>query len=98
MKTNAALQHDVLDELMWEPSLEASEIGVVVKDGIVTLSGQVENCTLKAVAENAAKRVDGVRMVILVIQIKPPDNHPIAAPIAQVILNTFAWHNGIPLD
>jgi hypothetical protein len=42
--------------------------------------------------------VDGVRMVILVIQIKSLDEHPDDIPIAHVILNTFAWHNGIPLD
>ena len=41
MKTDSELQRDVLDELKWEPSVNAAHIGVSVKDGIVTLSGHV---------------------------------------------------------
>jgi osmotically-inducible protein OsmY len=42
MKTDAELQRDVMDELEWEPSIKAAEIGVGVKDGVVTLSGYVD--------------------------------------------------------
>jgi BON domain len=41
MKTDSELQRDVLDELKWEPSINAAHIGVSVNDGIVTLSGHV---------------------------------------------------------
>lgn len=41
MKTDIQIQKDVMEELKWDPSLNAAEIGVTVKNGIVTLSGQV---------------------------------------------------------
>ena len=43
MKTDAQLQQDVMDELKWEPTIHAAEIGVAVKDGVVTLSGNVDS-------------------------------------------------------
>ena len=43
MKTDMELQRDVLEEIVWEPSLAAPEIGVTVHDGVVTLTGNVEN-------------------------------------------------------
>ena len=43
MKSDSKLQHDVMEELRWEPFLNASAIGVAVKNGIVTLSGQVDS-------------------------------------------------------
>ena len=43
MKTDSELQRDVLDELKWEPSVEAAHIGVSVKDGVVTLNGHVSS-------------------------------------------------------
>src|SRR5579859_3428688 len=55
------LQQDVLDELDFEPSIEAAHIGVSVKDGIVTLTGHVPNYAQKLIAEAAVKRVHGVR-------------------------------------
>ena len=41
MKTDSELQRDVLDELKWEPSVDAAHLGVAVKDGIITLTGHV---------------------------------------------------------
>jgi osmotically-inducible protein OsmY len=43
MKTNENLQKDVQDAIKWEPLLHAAEIGVIVKDGVVTLTGTVDN-------------------------------------------------------
>ena len=47
MKNNAELQKDVQDALKWEPLLHAAEIGVIVKDGIVTLNGEVDSYAKK---------------------------------------------------
>ncbi len=55
MKTNEELQKDVQDAMKWEPLLHAAEIGVSVKDGVVTLSGTVDNFFKKTEADNAAK-------------------------------------------
>lgn len=57
MKTDGQLQQDVMEELKWEPAVEASTIGVEAKDGVVTLAGHVETYAQKWAAERAAQRV-----------------------------------------
>jgi len=64
MKSNEQLQKDVMDALKWEPQLHAAEIGVIVHDGIVTLTGTVDNYTKKLAAEAAAKDVAGVKAIV----------------------------------
>ena len=64
MKSDAQLQKDVLDELRFEPSVEAANIGVIVNDQIVTLSGTVQTFAEKLAAESVAKRVSGTKGVV----------------------------------
>ena len=61
MKTDAQVQSDVMAELKWEPSVNATRIGVEVHDGVVTLAGQVGSYAEKLDAERAAQRVAGVK-------------------------------------
>lgn len=61
--TDNDIQQAVLDEFVWDPEVEAADIGVEVDDGVVTLTGTVETYTEKVAAENAAQRVDGVRAI-----------------------------------
>lgn len=70
MKSNAQLQKDVQDAIKWEPLLKAAEIGVTAKEGIVTLTGTVDSFSKKREAEDAAKRVVGVRAVAEEIKIQ----------------------------
>jgi len=70
MKNNSDLQKDVQDAIKWEPLLHAAEIGVTAKDGIVTLTGTVDNYSKKKEAENAAKSVMGARVVVEKIEVK----------------------------
>jgi osmotically-inducible protein OsmY len=70
MKTDSELQTHVIAELKWEPLLRAAEIGVSVKDGIVTLTGTVDSYAKKLQAEDAVKRVAGVKAVVEKIDIK----------------------------
>ncbi len=70
MKTNEELQKDVLEAISWEPLLNAAEIGVIVKDGVVTLTGVVDSYAKKEEAENAAKSVTGVKVVVEKIDVK----------------------------
>ena len=70
MKTNEELQKDVQNAIKWEPLLHAAEIGVTVKDGVVTLTGIVDGYFKKKEAENAAKNVSGVKAVVEDIEIK----------------------------
>jgi osmotically-inducible protein OsmY len=70
MKTNADLQKDVQDAIKWEPLLNAAEIGVIARDGVVTLTGTVDSYAKKIEAETAAKSVVGVQAVAEKIEIK----------------------------
>ena len=70
MKTNEELQKDVLEAINWEPLLNASEIGVIVNDGVVTLTGIVDSYAKKEEAENAVKSVTGVKVVVEKIDVR----------------------------
>ena len=63
MDINGELRRKVIEELEWDPSIDASRIGVAVKDGIVTLTGTILSYWDKQNAEYAAKRVAGVKAV-----------------------------------
>jgi osmotically-inducible protein OsmY len=78
MKTNEALQKDVQDALKFEPLLHSTEIGVIVKDGIVTLTGTVDSYAKKLEAEHAAKSVAGVRAVADEIAVHIGDWEPVS--------------------
>ena len=69
MKNDAQIQTDVQNQLKWEPQLNAAEIGVAVKNGIVTLSGIVDTYPKKMTAERVTKNVIGVKAVALDIQV-----------------------------
>jgi osmotically-inducible protein OsmY len=70
MKTDKALKDDVQDELTWEPRVNATHIGVTVKEGVVTLSGHVPSFAEKYAAEKAAKRVYGVKAIADELDVK----------------------------
>ncbi|MFT6333503.1 MAG: osmotically-inducible protein OsmY [Saprospiraceae bacterium] len=63
MKSNSELQKDVQNAIKWEPTMQAAEIGVTAKDGVITLSGTVDSYSKKIHAENASKNVRGVKEV-----------------------------------
>ena len=71
MKSDMQLQSDVLDELTWDPAVNAAQIRVEVKDGLVTLAGCVESFAEKWAADSAAKRVSGVKALALEIRVEP---------------------------
>ena len=72
MKTDSDIKRDVEDELKWDPDIDATDIGVAVKDGVVTLSGFVRSYTQKWEAERDAKRVSGVIGVANDIEVRLP--------------------------
>jgi osmotically-inducible protein OsmY len=75
MKSNANLQRDVQDAINWQPLLNAAEIGVIAKDGIVSLTGVVDSYAKKTEAENAAKSVAGVTALVENIKVKYPSSY-----------------------
>lgn len=99
MKTDSEIQKDVMEELKWEPFLNATEIGVAVKHGVVTLTGTLDNYAKKITAEKAAKRVEGVKAVAEEIEVKlSGSGWKSDAEIAEAILNTLKWHSAVQED
>lgn len=85
-----------MEELKWEPFLKASEIGVAVKNGIVTLSGHVDSYSQKLAAENAAKKVIGVKAVAEDIKVGiSPGYRKTDAEIAEAVLDALKWHSAV---
>ncbi len=100
MKTDAQLQQDVMTELKWEPLLTSAQIGVSAKDGVITLTGTVDGYAKKEEAEDAVKRVSGVKAVVEKIEIKYPGNWAKKddGDIAVEIVNAFKWNWEVPAD
>lgn len=99
MKNDLKTQQDVIDQLKWEPILNAAEIGVAVKNGIVTLSGIVDTYSKKIAAERAAAKVSGVKAVAEELQVgMSPVFHRTDAEIAEAVLNALKWDTTIPED
>lgn len=95
-KSDHDIQTDVMEELRWEPSVNATEIGVAVHNGVVTLSGNVNFYSEKLAAEKAAKRVKGVKAVAEDIEVKIADGKLSDSQIAETIIRTFEANRIIP--
>jgi osmotically-inducible protein OsmY len=99
MKSNAELQTDVQNALKWEPLLNTSEIGGTAKDGVVSLTGIVDSYAKKLEAENAAKKVIGVKALVGEIEIKIPSKWSKSdTEIANDILSTLKSNWLVPKD
>jgi osmotically-inducible protein OsmY len=99
MKTDAELQEHVMAELKWEPTIHAAEIGVAVKDGVVTLSGSVDSYVKKWAAERAAGRVFGVKAVAEEIKVTMARSYKRAdKDIAQSATKVLEWNLWVPSD
>jgi osmotically-inducible protein OsmY len=97
MKTDAQLKTDVLEELKWEPSVNAAHIGVEVREGVVTLAGHVDNYAEKWHAERATQRVAGVRALAVEIDVNLPgiSQRP-DADIASSAARVLDWMGNLP--
>jgi osmotically-inducible protein OsmY len=97
MKSDTELQQDVMNELKWEPTIKAAEIGVGVTDGVVTLSGYVDSYYKKWAAERAAKRVFGVKAVAEELQVRLPGSLKRSdEDIARVASDALEWNVSVP--
>ena len=98
MTNSTKLQHDVQEELEWDPSVDASQIGVAAtQPGIVTLTGTVATYAEKVSAERAAKRVSGVRVVANDIEVRPVGSMKRTdTDIAQAVLRALDWDIAVP--
>jgi osmotically-inducible protein OsmY len=97
--TDLELRKAVESELNFEPSINAAEIGVAAKDGIITLSGNVPSYWEKMAAERAAARVSGVKAVVNEVEVHlPGSSERTDEDIARAALNALQWNVLIPLD
>lgn len=97
MKADSQLQHDVLEELKWEPGIDHADIGVAVIDGVVTLSGIVRSYAEKLLAEQAAQRVDGVRALAEELIVRYPGQPQTSdTEIAKRVRDIISWDPLVP--
>ena len=96
-RSDAELKTDVLAELKYEPSVKVTDIGVLAKDGAVTLNGYVASYGEKWDAVSAAKRVAGVTAIADDIEVKLPDSvRRTDGEIAAAAANQIDWSTTMP--
>jgi osmotically-inducible protein OsmY len=98
-RTDTQIQADVLAELKWEPRVSPNEIGVMVKDGVVTLTGTVDSYTKRWAAEDAAHRVRGVKAVANEIEVRlSSGGERTDKDIAEAAVRALEWDALVPID
>ena len=99
MNTDIALRSNVLDELEWEPSIDAAEIGVAANAGIVTLTGTVKSYIEKMTAERVTKRLQGVKAIANDIEVRLPGTaERTDTDIARMAVDILKWRTVVPKD
>ncbi len=99
MKSDVQIKQDILDELVFEPNINETQIGVTVEDGIVTLNGVVNEFHKKALANNVVKRVIGVKAVAEDITVKYGDDlKKTDKQIAKAVVNALEWNASVPKE
>jgi osmotically-inducible protein OsmY len=98
-RSDTEIQKDVLAELQWDPRVHTTEIGVAVKDGVVTLTGSIDSFTKKWAAEQAAHRVRGVVAVANDIEVHLPSSSERSdADIAAAAVRALEWDAAVPVE
>ena len=97
--SDTQLRQNIIDELDFEPSIDAAHIGVAVDNGVVTLSGHVTSYAEKSATETAVKRVKGVRAIAEEIEVRyPSDKKTGDDEIAKRALSILLWNAVVPPD
>ena len=91
------LRKAIMDELEFDPRIDAANVAVVVDDGIVTLTGHVASYVEKVAAENAARRAKGVRAIAEELAVRyPSDKKTADDEIAKRAVKILEWYDLIP--
>jgi osmotically-inducible protein OsmY len=99
VRSDTQIQADVLAEMKWDARVQPNEVGVSVKDGIVTLTGYVDSYTKKWAAEERAHRVAGVKAVANDIQVRlPGSSERTDADLASAARRAIEWNTLVPAD
>ncbi|KWH20881.1 OsmY domain-containing protein [Burkholderia cepacia] len=96
MKSDIQLKKDVEKELEWDPAINAADIGIEVHSGIVTLAGHLGSYTEKLAARKATQRVEGVKGVVVELEVRIPDkNRCTDEDIANAARSVLQWNTGL---
>jgi osmotically-inducible protein OsmY len=99
MKSDERLQVDVLEELAWDPRVDAAHVGVTTRNGVVTLMGHVASFAEKSAAEQAVRRVRGVCAIAQEIEVHLPSHKKRADDeIAERAVKIMQWDSSVPSD
>ncbi len=91
------LRQDIIDELDFEPSIDAADIGVAVENGVATLTGHVPTYAQKLTVEQVVRRVKGVKGIAQEIEVRPfGTNRTADDEIAKRAVNTINWNTSVP--
>jgi osmotically-inducible protein OsmY len=97
MNTSADIQSNVEQELRWDPSVQAEQVGVTVHGEVVLLNGSVKSLYQKWAAEDAALRVQNVRSVANEITVDGPFSESCAdEKIAAAAITHLEWNYSVP--
>jgi osmotically-inducible protein OsmY len=98
-RTDEQIQHDVMEELKWDARVQPNEIGVMAKDGVVTLTGWVDSYAKKWSAERDAHRVQGVAAVANDIEVRLPSTaERTDSDIASAATRALEWDVFVPVE
>ncbi|HEX6095887.1 MAG TPA: BON domain-containing protein [Thermoanaerobaculia bacterium] len=93
------LRKDVIEELEWDPSIDARTIGVAIEKGVIALTGHVGSYADKANAEKIVKRVHGVQGVANDLEVKLATSFERDdVDIARSAVNALEWNVSVPKD
>lgn len=99
VRTDEQIQRDVLEELAWDVRVQPNDIGVTVRDGVVTLTGWVDSTAAKWAAERCAQRVRGVRVVADDVEVRLPGSaERTDEDIAVAVSRALEWDSFVPAE
>ena len=99
MKTDSDIKKDVLSELLWDPLVSDTKVGVTVNEGVVTLTGHLDTYAEKVAAKRAAERVSGVKAIAVEIDVIPAGAHQRSdTEIALAVEHALSWNTSVPQD
>jgi len=97
MRTDVQIKQDVLDELVFQPKINETQIGVIVRNGVVTLTGRVFTYANKIAAEEAVKKVKGVKAVAEDIEVGyDTQEHKTDTEVANAVIDALLWNSAVP--
>jgi osmotically-inducible protein OsmY len=98
-KTDSELKKNVEAELAWDPAINATTVGVAVKNGVVSLTGHIDTYVQKRAIEKALARVAGVRAIALELDVRlSPEHRRSDSDIAEAVRLALQWNTSIPAN